>query len=65
MRLLRNARLANLKITENEKYNFSLNHTLEIYHLDAVCTFFPKNACSTIRYSIALANGFIKNTKQL
>ena len=65
MRILRNARLANLKITENEKYNFSLNHALEIYHLDAVCTFIPKNACSTIRYSIALANGFIKNIEDI
>jgi hypothetical protein len=65
MRPLRNARLENSKLNENELYQFSLNHTLEIYDLDAVCTFIPKNACSALRYSIAVANGFIKDIKDI
>ena len=58
-RLLRNARLKNSKVSQNELYTFSRNHTLSIYPLDAVYTFIPKNACSTFRYSIAIANGFL------
>ena len=65
MRLLRNSRLTNSKLNENEQYNFSLNHMLEIYDLDAVCTFIPKNACSTLRYSIAIANGFIQDVADI
>ena len=65
MRLLRNARLTNFKLNENEQYNFSLNHMLEIYDLDAICTFIPKNACSTLRYSIAIANGFIQDVADI
>jgi len=58
-RLLRNARLESSSVTQNELYAFSLTHTLSIYPLDAVCTFIPKNACSSLRYSIAIANGFL------
>ena len=58
-RLLRNARLKNSKVSQNELYTFSLEHALSIYPLDAVYTFIPKNACSTLRYSIAIANGFL------
>ena len=58
-RLLRNARLESSTVGQNELYAFSLEHSLSIYPLDAVYTFIPKNACSTLRYSIAIANGFL------
>ena len=58
-RLLRNARLEYSPVSQNKSYTFSLSHTLSIYPLDAVYTFIPKNACSTLRYSIAIANGFL------
>ena len=58
-RLLRNARLEYSTVNQNELYTFSLEHALSIYPLDAVYTFIPKNACSTFRYSIAIANGFL------
>ena len=58
-RLLRNARLEYSTVNQNELYTFSLEHALSIYPLDAVYTFIPKNACSTLRYSIAIANGFL------
>jgi len=58
-RLLRNARLEYSPVSQNKPYTFSLSHTLSIYPLDAVYTFIPKNACSTLRYSIAIANGFL------
>ena len=58
-RLLRNARLEYSTVNQNELYTFSLEHALSVYPLDAVYTFIPKNACSTLRYSIAIANGFL------
>ena len=58
-RLLRNARLDHSAVSLNKLYTFSLEYTLSIYPLDAVYTFIPKNACSTLRYSIAIANGFL------
>ena len=64
-RLLRNARLEYSTVSQNELYNFSLEHTLSVYPLDAVCTFIPKNACSTLRYSIAVANGFLRDINDI
>ena len=58
-RLLKNARLEHVPLSQNNVYTFSSKCTLSIYPLGAVCTFIPKNACSTLRYSIAFANGFL------
>ena len=58
---LKNARLRQCGLSENEFYQFSLSHTLSIYPLNATYTFIPKNACSTLRYSIAVANGFLRH----
>jgi hypothetical protein len=60
-RLLMNARLEHSEVNTNKLYNWSSNYALSIYPINAVCTFIPKNACSTIRFSIAIANGFIKD----
>ena len=65
IRLLRNARLEHSKVSENKLYHFSSNHVLSIYPINAVCTFIPKNACSTLRFSIAIANGFIRDIKDV
>ena len=64
-RLLKNARLEIGMVSTNELYTFSLAHTLSIYPLDAVYTFIPKNACSTFRYSIAIANGFLGDNSEV
>ena len=61
LRLLKNARLVNVPISQNDLYNFSSRYTLSIYPIDAICTFIPKKACSSLRYSISIANGFIKD----
>ena len=65
LRLLKNARLENVPISQNESYNFSSRYALSIYPIDAICTFIPKNACSSLRYSIAIANGFIKDLNDI
>lgn len=47
------------RLAENKKFNFAQQHALELYNKSAICTFIPKNACSTLRYSVALSNGVI------
>ena len=58
-RQLRNTTKKTVSIDKISDNNYSKNHTLSIYSIDAIYTLIPKNACSTMRYSIALANGFI------
>jgi len=43
---------------------FAATHALHIFHVDAIYTFIPKNACSTMRYSLALHNGYIQGEKE-
>ena len=59
IRLLKNAKLENCQVNQNKMHAFSLSHALSIYPISAVYTFIPKNACSSLRYSIAVANGFL------
>ena len=64
-RLLKNARLKYSNVNENTLHNWSSNYALSIYPINAVYTFIPKNACSTLRFSIAIANGFIRDIKDI
>ena len=65
IRPLRNAKLEELSIEDNKLYSFSSLYSLSIYPIDGVYTFIPKNACSTLRFSIALANGFIDDISNI
>lgn len=49
----------NCKLSENTDHNFASQHTLSIFKSNAVYTYIPKNACSTLRLSLAVANGVI------
>ena len=55
-----NAAVANAR---NEKHQFALGHAMMIYRPNALYSMIPKNACSTMRLSIALANGAIDDTR--
>jgi sulfotransferase famil protein len=46
----------------NKQHSFAQQYALNIYDSDAIYTFIPKNACSTMRTSLALANGCIKDS---
>lgn len=48
-------------LKNNGKHNFALTHALTIYPSNTVYTFIPKIACSTMRYSVAYANGCVHN----
>jgi hypothetical protein len=58
-RVLRYASKTIQPLQHNSAHNFAANYALSIYPSDSVCSFIPKNACSTLRYSIAMANGVI------
>lgn len=59
-RKLRFARLSNDPLPRNGAHGLAAKHALAIYGLNAVYSFIPKNACSTMRYSIAIHNGFLR-----
>lgn len=58
-RLLRFARLAHQPLPGNPKHGFAARHALTHYPSGAVYSFVPKNGCSSLRYSLAMAHGCI------
>lgn len=54
--LLRYARAEDAPLSQNKAHAFAASHALVHYRTGAVYSFIPKNACSTLRYSLALAN---------
>ncbi len=59
-RQLRFARLSNGNLQNNGLHAFAHRRSLAIYGLGAVYTYIPKNACSTLRYSLAIHNGYLR-----
>ena len=47
------------KIEKNEEHEFARRHTLVHLKSNSICTWIPKNSCSSLRYSIAVSNGAI------
>lgn len=41
------------------RFHAAINHSSLIYASNSVCTWIPKVGCSSLRYSIAAANGFL------
>jgi hypothetical protein len=58
-RLLRYTRDSLQSLASNSAHQYASQYALSIYAGEAVYSFIPKNACSTMRYSIAIANGAI------
>jgi hypothetical protein len=58
-RLLRFARRNTAALSGNGAHQFALSHAMCIYQPAAIYSFIPKNACSTLRFSVALANGCV------
>lgn len=50
-------------LAQNHSHQLAQSHALCIYESDAIYSFIPKNACSTMRLSIARANGCIRKIK--
>src|SRR5689334_7241658 len=58
-RLLRYTRDNLQTLDANAAHQFAARYALSLHNCDPVYSFIPKNACSTMRYTIALANGAI------
>lgn len=63
-RLLRYTRRSLQALSRNTAHQVASRYALSIYAADAVYSFIPKNACSTMRYSIAIANGAIADPSE-
>jgi hypothetical protein len=59
-RRLRFARLSNNNLQQNGLHAFAHRRSLAVYGLNFVYTYIPKNACSTLRYSLAIHNGYLR-----
>jgi hypothetical protein len=55
-RLLKYAQLDTGNLIHNQRHQVAASHALKIYKTGAIYTFIPKNACSTMRLSLAIAN---------
>jgi hypothetical protein len=63
-RILRYSGASNAALAQNHLHAHAASFALSFYARDAVYSFIPKNACSTMRYSLALANGAIEGPSQ-
>ena len=64
-RVLRYAGANHSLLAHNQANSFAAGYALSFYAGEAVYSFIPKNACSTMRYSLALANGAIETPAQV
>lgn len=53
------------KLSKNPKHQFASRFALKIYSSNSIYTFIPKNACSTLRYSVAVENGVISDLSEI
>ena len=53
------AKAENVLLAENKRHQIARYHAWSLYHHDAIYTFIPKNACTTLRFSVAVDNGFL------
>jgi len=65
MRVFKYANSNYMNLLNNPAHNFCLKQTARIYRSNSLYTWIPKNACSTMRFSVAKANGCIKGLEDL
>lgn len=56
--------LLNDPLNRNGAHQFAVSHTMMLYKHAALFTFIPKVACSTMRLSVGIENGCIKDISQ-
>jgi hypothetical protein len=62
-RLRYTAKSYNSLLRANPAHAFAMRHALRLYQQRAIYSFIPKNACSTMRFSLAVANGCIADER--
>lgn len=63
-RILRFSGADSSVLASNPAHQFAQDHALAVYRGNAIYSFIPKNACSTMRYSISRHNGCIGNEQE-
>ena len=51
-------------LNQNAPHQFAMNYAMQVLNSNAVYSFIPKNGCSTLRLSVAIANGCISGAEQ-
>lgn len=59
-RLFRYARQSIKNLTNNQPHQFAAGRALVHYPSGSIYSYIPKNACTTLRYSLAIANGCLE-----
>ena len=54
-----------INIDKNNEHIFARHHSLIHLKSNSACTWIPKNACSSLRYSMALGNGAISSPEDI
>ena len=54
-----------INIEKNKAHIFAKAHTLIYLKSNSICTWIPKNACSSLRYTFALGNGAIAGPEDI
>lgn len=49
----------------NAPLQFALGHSMRIFPSNSLYTVIPKNGCSSLRYSVAVANGCVAGPENL
>ena len=55
----------NVEINNNDSHSIAKEKCLLHFASNSICTWIPKNGCSNLRFSIALANGFIDSKNDI
>ena len=54
-----------VSLSNNVDHNFAKDHTIIDLKSNSICSWIPKNACSSIRFSFALKNGVISGKQDI
>ncbi|MEM1036511.1 MAG: sulfotransferase family 2 domain-containing protein [Pseudomonadota bacterium] len=63
-RFLRHAHAAPKALAKNARHQFAAAHALLVFRTGAIYSLIPKNGCTSVRYSLAVANGCIRGPDQ-
>lgn len=64
MNLFKNSGAGLNTLSQNAAHQFAMSHSMMLYRRNALYSFIPKNACSTLRLSVAMENGCIDGIEQ-
>ena len=64
MNLFKYSSINQLSLQNNTQHQFAMRHALQLFNSNSIYTFIPKNGCSTLRLSFAIANGCINGIEQ-